>query len=296
MNYIYHKSVLLQETIYLLRVSTHKRYIDATVGGGGYTKAILDLGGVVLGIDLDEDAISYCREQFSEYENITLTQGNFKDIDEIARKYGFDKVSGIVMDLGLSSHQIDDKYRGFSYLGNNALDMRMDKSSKVKALDLLNILDKDQLYEIFTKFGQEPRSRAISNSIVRARRVKAFENTADLTDIVQQAYGLRGEISMKAKAQVNNRVFQALRIAVNNELNNLAIALPAAIDLLEKGGRLVVISFHSLEDRIVKRAFLGFEKAGKAVLLTQKPIVPSFAQITDNRRAKSAKLRAIERL
>lgn len=292
----YHRSVLLQETIDLLRVEPGKSYIDATLGGGGHAKAILDKGGKVLGIDLDDDALSYSGKALKDYDRKTLVAGNFKNIDEIASKHGFQKVAGIVIDLGLSSHQIDDKTRGFSYVGDAALDMRMDKSSRLKAADLLNILGKDELYEIFTKYGQEPRSRAISNSVIRARRIKAFQNSSDLTNIVEEAYGLKGEIPMKVKAQVNNRIFQALRMAVNDEINNLEAVLPKALNLLERGGRLVVISFHSLEDRIVKRAFLDFERKGLGVLLNEKPVTPSFIEISDNRRSKSAKLRTIEKL
>lgn len=292
----YHRSVLLQEAIGLLRVNPGKLYIDATLGGGGHAKAILDLGGKVLGIDLDDDALSYSEKLLKDYDNKILVKGNFKDIDKIAGKHGFSRVWGIVIDLGLSSHQIDDKTRGFSYVGDAALDMRTDQSSRLKAADLLNILGKRELYEIFTEFGQEPRSRAIANSIVSARRVKAFEKTSDLTNIIENVYGLKGEVSMKTKAQVNNRVFQALRMAVNSEINNLTTVLPKALDLLEKSGRLVVISFHSLEDRIVKRAFLDFESRRLGIVLTQKPTTPSFVEITDNRRSKNAKLRSIERL
>ena len=292
----YHKTVLLQETVDLLRVEPGKLFIDATLGGGGTAKAILDKGGKLLGIDLDDDALSYSGKLLKDYDDKVLVKGNFKDIDEIASKHGFQKIEGIVVDLGLSSHQIDDKTRGFSYVGDALLDMRMDQSQAIKASDLLNIAGKDKLYEIFTEFGQEPRSRAITNSIISARRIKAFQNSRDLTEIIDKVYRIGKGAPMKIKAQVYNRIFQALRMAVNDELNNLTAVLPKALNLLEKGGRLVVISFHSLEDRIVKQAFLDFEKKGLGVVLTQKPITPSFTEITDNRRSKSAKLRAIERL
>lgn len=292
----YHKSVLLQETVDLLRISPGRLFIDATLGGGGHTFAILDRGGKVLGIDLDPDALSYCADILRNYDNKVLVRGNFKDIDEIAEKNGFRKVWGIVFDLGLSSHQIDDKTRGFSYLGDAALDMRMDPTSGLKAADLLNIAGKDELYEIFTKFGQEARASRIVNDIIRARRVAAFERTKDLINIIDSIYNIREGAPMKIRAQVYNRIFQALRIAVNSELSNLSEALPKALNLLEKGGRMIVISFHSLEDRVVKQTFLEFEKKGLAVVLTQKPTLPSFSEITDNRRSKSAKLRAIERL
>ena len=292
----YHKTVLLQETVDLLRVEPGKLFIDATLGGGGLAKAILDKGGKLLGIDLDDDALSYSGKLLKDYDDKVLVKGNFKDIDEIASKHGFQKIEGIVVDLGLSSHQIDDKTRGFSYVGDALLDMRMDQSQAIKASDLLNIAGKDKLYEIFTEFGQEPRSRAITNSIISARRIKAFQNSRDLTEIIDKVYRIGKGAPMKIKAQAYNRIFQGLRMAVNDELTNLTAVLPKALNLLEKGGRLVVISFHSLEDRIVKQAFLDFEKKGLGVVLTQKPITPSFTEITDNRRSKSAKLRAIERL
>ena len=292
----YHKTVLLQETVDLLRVEPGKLFIDATLGGGGTAKAILDKGGKLLGIDLDDDALSYSGKLLKDYDDKVLVKGNFKDIDEIASKHGFQKIEGIVVDLGLSSHQIDDKTRGFSYVGDALLDMRMDQSQAIKASDLLNIAGKDKLYEIFTEFGQEPRSRAITNSIISARRIKAFQNSRDLTEIIDKVYRIGKGAPMKIKAQAYNRIFQGLRMAVNDELTNLTAVLPKALNLLEKGGRLVVISFHSLEDRIVKQAFLDFEKKGLGVVLTQKPITPSFTEITDNRRSKSAKLRAIERL
>ena len=292
----YHKTVLLQETVDLLRVEPGKLFIDATLGGGGTAKAILDKGGKLLGIDLDDDALSYSGKLLKDYDDKVLVKGNFKDIDEIASKHGFQKIEGIVVDLGLSSHQIDDKTRGFSYVGDAALDMRMNKSQTFRAADLLNVLGKDELYEIFTQLGQETRASRIANDIIRARRVKAFERTSDLTNIIDKVYRIGKGAPMKIKAQAYNRIFQGLRMAVNDELTNLTAVLPKALNLLEKGGRLVVISFHSLEDRIVKQAFLDFEKKGLGVVLTQKPITPSFTEITDNRRSKSAKLRAIERL
>ena len=296
MNKNYHTSVLLKETIDLLSIERGSKYIDSTLGGGGHTKVILDHGGTVLGIDADEDSINFVKENLKGYENLSLAQGNFANIDKIARENGFENAAGIVMDLGVSSHQIDDETRGFSYLREGPLDMRMDKNSQVKAADLLNILTKGELYETFIKYGQEPRSRAISNSIIESRRVKAFEKTSDLTKIVEEAYGVRGEIDMKRKAQINNRVFQALRIAVNDELNVLSEALPKAVSVLSKKGRLVVITFHSLEDKIVKHSFLEMQGLGLGIVITKKPIVPAFVEMTENRRSKSAKLRVFEKI
>ncbi len=296
MSDFYHKSVLLKETIEYLSIKAGSKYIDATLGGGGHAQEILEKGGVVLGIDVDEDSIHFTKKKLIGKENLTIAWGNFKDIDEIAKNNGFEKVAGVVMDLGVSSHQIDDKARGFSYLGETALDMRMDKRQRLKAADLLNILPKKELYEIFIKYGQEPHALAIANGVIESRRVKAFEKASDLTDIVEKAYGLRGEVNMKLKAKVNTRVFQALRMAVNDELNSLEQALPRAVLLLKKGGRVVVISFHSLEDKVVKKTFTDMEASGVGKIITKKPIVPAYVETIENRRSRSAKMRVFERI
>ncbi len=292
----FHKTVLLKESIEALNIKPTLRYIDGTLGGGGHAKAILEKGGQVLAIDLDQDAISHVSKLLAKPQNLKTVQGNFRNIDKIAKSEGFDKVSGIILDLGVSSHQIDDEARGFSYQKNSALDMRMDRKGAVKALDLLNLLSKNELYEIFTKFGEEPNSRAISNRIIESRRVKAFATTRDLTKIIEEAYGVRGEIDMKKRAQLNNRVFQALRIAVNDEINSLIEVLPKAISLLLPSGRLAVISFHSMEDRIVKESFLRMEKDGLGTVITKKPIIPTDLEMAENRRSKSAKLRVFEKV
>ena len=292
----FHKTVLLKESIEALNIKPTLRYIDGTLGGGGHAKAILEKGGQVLAIDLDQDAISHVSKLLAKPQNLKTVQGNFRNIDKIAKSEGFDKVSGIILDLGVSSHQIDDEARGFSYQKDSALDMRMDRKGAVKALDLLNLLSKNELYEIFTKFGEEPNSRAISNRIIESRRVKAFATTRDLTKIIEEAYGVRGEIDMKKRAQLNNRVFQALRIAVNDEINSLIEVLPKAISLLLPSGRLAVISFHSMEDRIVKESFLRMEKDGLGTVITKKPIIPTDLEMAENRRSKSAKLRVFEKV
>lgn len=291
----YHKSVLLQETILGLNVKKRHKYIDGTLGGGGHTKEILSQGGIVLGIDLDDEAIEHVEKELNS-PDLVLRKGNFRNIDEIAKQNGFEKVSGILLDLGVSSHQIDDETRGFSYQKDADLDMRMDKSANIKAADLLNVLTKGELYEIFRKYGEEMRSGAISNNIIESRRVKAFKTTKDLTDVVEKSYGLRGEVNMKLKAKVNSRIFQALRIAVNDELRSLEEFLPKAVDLLLPEGRLCVISFHSLEDRAVKQSFISFEQRGMGRIITKKPIIPSLDEILSNRRSKSAKLRIFEHI
>ncbi|PIZ98074.1 MAG: 16S rRNA (cytosine(1402)-N(4))-methyltransferase [Candidatus Levybacteria bacterium CG_4_10_14_0_2_um_filter_35_8] len=296
----YHVSVLLKEAIELLQVKKNGKYIDATLGGGGHTRAVLENGGLVLGIDLDQEALYFINQnQISNIKNqkLILTQGNFKDIARIARLNRFEKVDGIIYDVGVSSHQIDSGERGFSYLKNGPLDMRMDKENAVKASDLINILTKGDLYELFSRLGQERRARVISDRIVRARGIKAIQTTEELLEVIKDAYGLKTKtLSPFIKAAISKRVFQALRMAVNSELENLKESLPQAIDLLEKGGRIVTITFHSLENRIVKHSFLEFEKNKQGKIITKKPMIPNEEEIRNNRRSASAKLRVFEKL
>ncbi len=281
----FHKPVLLKEAIDGLRVEKNKKYIDATLGGGGHAKRILELGGVLLAIDVDKDAIDHVRKikiknlKLKIWERLKIARGNFRDIDKIARLNNFEKVAGIIFDLGVSSHQVDSPARGFSFQNEGPLDMRMDQELGVRALDLIKILTKGELYEIFTKFGEESRAWAISNAIVKSRSIKPIETTSSLAKI---AFATAGQ---------SKKVFQALRIVVNDELNAIAEALPKALDLLRKNGRLCVISFHSLEDRIVKRKFLEFEEKKMGKIITEKPIIPTKSEIEKNKRARSAKLR-----
>jgi len=272
----FHQPVLLRETISVLNVKKRKKYIDATIGGGGHTKEILKKGGIVLGIDCDLEAIAYANLKLKT-ENLILAYGNFRNLKKIAQKNGFNKVSGILFDLGLSNWQIEKSGRGFSYLRNEPLEMRMDFHSKITAADLINNLSKEELNEIFSKFGEEINSWPIANAIVSARPIVT---TQELTWVIGED-----------KKQLA-RVFQALRIVVNDELNNLKKALTQAITLLEKKGRLVVISFHSLEDRIVKLTF----KNKQLKPIVKKPIRPGKEEIKVNVRARSARLRVAERI
>lgn len=294
----FHASVLLKEVIDFLKVKKQEKYIDATLGGGGHAKAILDLGGIVLGIDVDQDALDYVKNnQKLSFKNkkLILSKGNFKDIEKIAHLNGFEKVSGILFDLGISSHQIDTPERGFSFLKDGPLDMRMDKDLGITAETLVNVLTKGELYDLFNKFGQERRAFAISGNIVRARRVKAVQTTSELASIIEKAYGIRGDVSDFTKNIVNKRVFQALRMAINSELENIEEALPKAIYLLKGKARIVVISFHSLEDGVVKRAFKDFEKRNMGKIITEKPITATKQELEKNPRAASAKLRVFEK-
>ncbi len=306
----FHVSVLLQEVIDGLSIEEGKLYIDATLGGGGHTFEILKRGGKVLGIDWDQEAIDYVKSKVTRFDarreslklkveignNLILANGNFKDIEAIAKKNGFEKVSGIIFDLGVSGYQIENPKRGFSFQNDGPLDMRMSKDLGVKASDLINGLNSGELYELFTKLGEEHAARTISKNIISARGVKPIETTAELADVIALSFGLRGEVRPFMKAKVNMKVFQALRIAVNDELNNLKDALPAALSVLGEKGRMAVVSFHSLEDRIVKWQFIDFEKAGLGLILTKHPLLPVQDEIDQNRRSASAKLRMFEKI
>jgi len=295
----FHTPVLLKEIVENLKVKKGNQYIDGTIGGGGHAVEILERGGIVLGIDCDQDAIEHLEKEIKNqkskiknWDRLTLVRGNFRDIDRIAHSKGISKVSGVIFDLGVSGHQLETPNRGFSFQKEGPLDMRMDQDLNVKAEDLIKILKKGELYELFTKLGEESRAFELSRRIVRARRVKPIKTTRDLALVLE---GGKGATSAYAKASADKKVFQALRIAVNDELNSIKEALPKALALLEGGGRLLVISFHSLEDRIIKNLFLEFALKGKGVVITKKPIIPSFLEIERNRRSRSAKLRVFER-
>lgn len=290
----FHTSVLLKEVIDQLSVEEGKKYIDATLGGGGHTLEILKLGGEVLGIDIDEDALSYVKRKFQNdrlEDRLKLVKGNFAEIEAIARENGFEKVSGIVFDLGVSSHQIDSAERGFSFLKEGPLDMRMDKDSPLNAEYLVNLLEKEKLYEIFKNYGEDSRANAVSGAIVKRRNMKAIKTTGELLQAIQEAYKLKGVISDFQKNKISQKIFQALRIAVNNEIENIRQALPQALNLLDLKGTLCVISFHSLEDGAVKSAFKNFENMDLGEIITKKPIYATEAELGINPRARSAKLR-----
>lgn len=286
----YHVSVLLHETVEYLNVQPGKKYIDGTLGGAGHTRLILERGGNVLGIDQDQDALDYVK-QTVQNDQLNLVKGNFKDIDSIAKANGYEKVAGILFDLGISSHHVDAAERGFSFMREGPLDMRMDRDLTVKAGDLINVLTKGELNELFYKLGEERFARSISESIIRARQVKPITTTTELSDIIRKAVP-----SSKKGINPATKVFQALRIAVNDELHVVEEALPKAITLLESGGRLAVISFHSLEDRIVKHTFIDFEKKGLGKIITKKPIIPPEEEIEKNNRSRSSKLRVFEKI
>lgn len=303
----YHTSVLLEAAVDGLLVEPGKKYIDATLGGGGHAIEIIERGGDVLGIDVDEEALAYVYEKLKASSfakasvdkqsakrkaegKVTLVRGNFRDLEKIAIENGFESVSGILFDLGVSSYQFDSAERGFSFLKDAELDMRMDRELTVTAKDLVNGLTKLELTALFAKLGEERFARKIAEAIVKRREKQPIETTAELAKIIRHNVpsGTKG-------IHPATRVFQALRIAVNDELNAMREALPQAVKLLEKGGRIVTISFHSLEDRIVKQAFLLFAAEGLGDVITKKPIIPLAAELAANPRSRSAKMRIFER-
>ena len=283
----YHTPVLLQEIITYLDPAENKKFIDATVGGGGHALSLLKRGARVLGIDRDPEAINYLKNLRSSEQGLVLERGNFADIGKIAEQAGFDQVDGIIFDLGVSSHQLDTSRRGFSFQHDGPLDMRMDPSLGVTAKDIVNNFDKRRLNEIFKTYGQEKFSWAIAGAVCSARQIKPINSTLELVKIIEKA------VPRRSKVHQATRSFQALRIVVNSELLNLEQALPQTVDLLKTGGRLVVISFHSLEDKIVKRV-LKEEK--KLRVLTKTPIGPKITEIESNPRSRSAKLRVAEKI
>jgi len=285
-----HTSVLLKEAVAGLKVGEGEKYIDATIGLGGHAREILKLGGRVLGIDLDSEVLSVARKRLKNAcpgAFLKLIEGNFSKIGEIGRKNGFGEVAGVLFDLGVGSYHFDDRERGFSFESEAVLDMRMDKSLTVQAVDLINGLTRKELDELFSKMAQEKYSGAIAKAIISARSIKPIRTCRELADLIAKVKRKHGRIHPATK------VFMALRIVVNDELNNLKKGLAGAEGVLKKGGRLVVISFHSGEDRIVKNFF---NKANKLKIITKKPIEADKKEVRENRRARGAKLRIAEKI
>ncbi len=298
----FHEPVLLNEVIKYLAVKKNGKYIDATVGGGGHSKAVCNLNGKLLGIDCDPEALNSAREYLTTACPVRrdvgpnaswrLASGNFKDLKQVAESHDFAKVDGILFDLGVSSHQLETAQRGFSFNQEGSLDMRMDNSLSVTAKDLVNGLNEGELADLFFKLGEERLSRRYAKAICGARLIKPIATCNELSEIILKEALPRGKFDRTHPA---TRVFQALRIAVNDELNSLKEALPKAVELLNKEGRLVILSFHSLEDGIIKRFFLDQEQKGILKIITDKPITPSIEEENVNPRARSAKLRAAEK-
>jgi 16S rRNA (cytosine1402-N4)-methyltransferase len=295
-----HTPVLLNEVLEYLNPRPGQNFVDATLGGGGYTRAILDKilpNGKLLAIDLDKDAIKNFKFLISNSKNqesITLHHGNFKDIDEILKSENFPKPDGIVADIGLSSYQLDQAGRGISFQKQEELDMRFNSHTPgLTAKEILNNYSETDLRKIFEDYGEEKFSRQIARKVYELRgKGQALNTTAQLYQLIQEA--LPKPYKHKADSSAR-RIFQALRIAVNDELNYLKEALPNAFEILKPGGRIAVISFHSLEDRIVKNFFRDQSHAGLATLITKKPIKPSDEELVENPRARSAQLRIIQK-
>ena len=304
-----HKPVLLEETIEGLNIRKECTYVDGTLGGAGHSKKILERlenTGVLIGIDRDQEALAAAKQNLKDFKNVCYIHGNHDEIKQIFQENDFQKVDGILLDLGVSSYQLDEKSRGFSYLGNNELDMRMDKSQNLTAKEVVNKYSEQELARIIFEYGEERFSRKIAYNICEARKEKEISTTEELVKIIEKSIpGFAKNEGHPAK-----RTFQAIRIEVNNEIEPLYNTILDCIELLKPEGRLCVITFHSLEDRAVKKAFeqaegrctcpkdlpycvCGAKSLGK--IINKKPIIATKEEQSENSRSKSAKLRIFER-
>ena len=306
-----HRSVLLEETVNGLNIRPDGIYVDGTLGGGGHAYEIcrrLGDKGSIVGIDQDEAAIEAAGIRLKDFgEKVTIVRSNYCEMKSVLQRLGIDKVDGIVLDLGVSSYQLDTAERGFSYREDAPLDMRMDRRQTMTARDIVNDYSEKDLYRVIRDYGEDKFAKNIAKHIVIEREKRSIETTGQLTEII------RGAIPMKFQKKSGHpakRTFQAIRIELNRELDVLKNSLDEMIDLLNPGGRLCIITFHSLEDRIVKSAFKKNEapctcpkdfpvcvcgKVSKGSILTRKPILPSEEELEENSRSKSAKLRIFER-
>lgn len=307
-----HKSVLLYETVDELNIKPDGIYVDGTLGGGGHSYEIakrLSRGGRLIGIDQDEDAIKAAGKRLEPYmDRVTIVRNNYCNMDKVLDELGIDKVDGIMLDLGVSSYQLDAADRGFTYNVDTALDMRMDQRQEITAKDIVNEYSEFDLYRIIRDYGEDRFAKNIAKHIVAARQEKPIETTFELNDIIKAA------IPMKVRAtggHPSKRTYQAIRIELNKELEVLENSIDMMIDRLKPEGRLCIITFHSLEDRIVKIRFKNNEnpcicppsfpacvcgKVPKGRVITRKPIVPTDEEINENSRSKSSKLRVFERV
>ncbi len=287
-----HASVMTRETLAFLKPRPGGVYADATLGGGGHTAAILDASapsGRVFAVDRDPLAVSHARSALAHYgERVSVLHGNFTDLPALLTAAGCPRVDGVVADLGVSSPQLDEAERGFSFSHAGPLDMRMDTSQGETALELIRRLSESQLADVIFRFGEERRSRAIARCIRRSLEAGELASTEDLRRAVQRAVGR----PPGSKIDPATRTFQALRIAVNGEMEALEALVASLADILNDHGVAVIISFHSLEDRVVKHAFRG---DAQLLPLTKRPVIAGEEEQAENRRARSAKLRAAER-
>lgn len=306
-----HISVLLNETIEGLAIKEDGIYVDCTLGGAGHSSEILkrlSKKGKLIGIDQDTNALKAAKEKLKDYDNVIYVHNNFYNIDSILSELNIEKVDGILMDLGVSSHQLDEAERGFSYMHDAPLDMRMDRDNKFSAYDVVNNYSEEELYKVIREYGEERFAKRIAKFIVNDREKKSIETTYELVDIIKAAIPakFRREGPHPAK-----RTFQAIRIEVNKELYILDKAVKDSINRLNKGGRIAIITFHSLEDRIIKRLYKKQQdpcecpkdfpicicgKKPKVKIITRKPIIASEDELGDNPRSRSAKLRIAEKI
>ena len=304
-----HVPVLLNECIEGLDIKPEGIYVDGTLGGAGHSSQIvkrISKNGLLLGIDRDEEAICVAKERLKEFSNVKFVHDNHDNIKHILEEIGISKVDGILLDLGVSSYQLDERNRGFSYMQESELDMRMDKTSELTAKYVVNSYSEEELANIIYEYGEEKFSRKIAKNICEYRKEKIIETTSELVNIIEKSVPRK-----KGEGHPAKRTFQAIRIEVNNEIKPLYNTILDCIDVLNSEGRLCVITFHSLEDRAVKNAFIqaegrckcppglpycvcGYKSFGK--IITKKPILPSQKEMDENSRSKSAKLRIFQKL
>jgi 16S rRNA (cytosine1402-N4)-methyltransferase len=293
-----HEPVLAEEAVEFLRPLPSGTYVDCTVGLGGHAKALLDAGaGRVIGIDRDEEAIARTRARLGSHgDRLVLVHGDYRELPHVLTGCGVNGIEGVLADLGVSSLQLDDPARGFSFRAEGPLDMRMNRAEGPTAADLIRELDEATLADVIYRYGEDRHARRIARAIVRARDRQPLATTVELAAVVRRAAGRGWQ-----RIDPATRTFQALRIRVNRELDGLDTFIGAAAGLLRAGGRLVVIAFHSLEDRIVKHTFRRLSSPGPhddvvIKVLTRRPVVPGEAEIQRNPRSRSARLRALERV
>ena len=305
-----HQPVMLEECIKGLNIKKDGIYVDGTIGGAGHSREIvkkLSEKGLLIGIDRDDDALSASAKILETYKNVKLVYGNHDDIKQILEQLGIEKVDGILLDLGVSSYQLDEKTRGFSYLGENKLDMRMDKNQELTAKKVVNEYKQEKLADIIYNYGEERFSKIIARNICEYRKNETIETTKQLVEIIKRSIPL----SKQKDGHPAKRTFQAIRIEVNNEIEPLENSIKDCIDVLKPAGRLCVITFHSLEDRAVKNVFntaqgictcpkdlpycvCGAKQLGK--IINKKPIIATENEQNENTRSKSAKLRIFEKI
>jgi 16S rRNA (cytosine1402-N4)-methyltransferase len=304
----FHTPVLLKESIKYLVTNTSGFYFDATLGFGGHSEAILNKlnnKGTLIATDVDKDSFTFSKNKFKDDSRIHIYNFNFSLIDSISKIEAVSYFDGIIADLGVSSFQLDNPSSGFTYRAEANLDLRMDKNKVISAADIVNSFSEEEIANIIFKYGEEKNSRNIARSIINKRRIKKIETTTELREAIEDV------TSEKYLSKTLSRVFQALRIYVNDELEALKSFLTKAVDLLKINGRIVIISYHSLEDRIVKDHFkyetldcicpkdypiCKCDKERRLKILTKKPVIPSAAEVSLNLRSRSAKLRAAERI